>query len=175
MAFFARRAPDTQILDFLIDSSASNALIIGTERYLREMKGRVKRTIKFGKGSDVTDSTKMAHCLKQLRAFNFKPLDNEWTRLRALVFKNPSQIFVVDTETGFSGLCGVHQAGIVNYQGTTILSTMVNHGYTVAEYLEQTSQGLGEALPIRTCKAVCKSYGLSSQKPWQVFHQGRSC
>jgi hypothetical protein len=128
------------------------------------MERRVKRTIKFGTGSDITDSTSMADCLEKLQAFSHHALDYEWTRLRALVHENPSQIFVVDTETGFSGLRDVHQIGVVNYEGTTILETTVNHGCTVAEYLERTSQGLGEGLVIMTCKAVCKSYGPPSQK-----------
>ena len=127
----------------------------------REMSKRVKRNIKFGLGRLVADPSSMEAYLRQLVGVSLGP---GWTLLRRRIRENPSDVFIVDTETGLMGLEDVHQIGIANYHGQTVLNEVLDHGCTVAEYFDRTLRS-AQHRPLVAYHAAQKTYGPPDSRP----------
>ncbi|KAL2062928.1 hypothetical protein VTL71DRAFT_6000 [Oculimacula yallundae] len=121
----------------------------------REKADRIKRSIRFGLGSQVTDAESMQRSLEGM----FMTLDSSWTDLTEAVRQRPDDVFVVDTESGYMGDQDIHEVGVVNYEGGKVLDAPVDHGCTIAEYYDKIHNSVTENMRTRAHNGLRKTYG----------------
>lgn len=110
---------------------------------------------RFGPGSTVFDSATMLEVVEQLE-IGLKFAKN-WLKCFDTAFRNPSNVFVVDTETGFDAV--VHEVGAVTIEGHVIVNDVVDHGCTLSDFYKASQQGLTEEQKFKAFCAINKTYG----------------
>ncbi|RDW66495.1 hypothetical protein BP6252_10130 [Coleophoma cylindrospora] len=105
----------------------------------------------------------MSLCLQKLRG-NLM-LSAKWMHLFSRIQQDPTNVVLVDTESGFIDDADIHQIGVVRLDGTVLLDESISHGCTVEEYFRRTQESVHDSLHIRAYKALRKTYGPSVSKP----------
>lgn len=110
---------------------------------------------KFGAGSTVKDAASMALCVKELTIE--RSIGAVWMRCFQAAADTPSNIFIVDTETGFTKT--LHEVGIITFMGDVIIDSVVDYGTSLYDFYKKSQAGLSELHSFREFCAINKSYG----------------
>lgn len=95
-----------------------------------------------------------------------------WQVVLQRIEENLQDVFLIDTETGLTGIEDVHQVGIIDYIGNPVLDVRIDHGCSLSEYYDRIRQDIGEnerpSVPENAQRfayqAIRKTYGPSSQQ-----------
>ncbi|KAF4627174.1 hypothetical protein G7Y89_g10982 [Cudoniella acicularis] len=77
-------------------------------------------------------------------------------QLFEFINRSPSDVFIVDIETGFDGV--VHEVGAVTLKGFVVVDTSVNYGMSLYDFYKLSQNDLSEDQQFRAFCTINKTY-----------------